>query len=343
MTSPIADLGIAIIGCGNVGRKRAATVVGARLVVCADTNIENALKLAEWINEQDGEASSTSWDDAVSDPEISVVIVSTTHDALSPIACAALQEGKHVLVEKPAGCCIADIDAIELARREGQSVRVGFNHRYHPAIRKAASMVQADTLGEIMMVRGRYGHGGRLGYEKEWRGDPARGGGELLDQGVHLIDLSGLFLGRPFVDVAGRAETLFWDQRVDDNAFIILRSSSGQIAHLHVSSTEWKNTFSFEIYGTAGKLHVEGLGGSYGIERLTYYAMAPEMGPPETTIWDFHQADASWQLEMDEFVRDIAYKQTPNVGLLEAKAAMEVVEQIKQLSLPPIASLARLG
>jgi predicted dehydrogenase len=342
MSSAIESLGFAIVGCGNVGRKRAATVVGARLVICADTNPGNAHNLAERLREQGVEASNTTWDDAVSDPEIDVVVVSTTHDALSPIACAALQEGKHVLVEKPAGCSSADIDAILLSQKD-QYVRVGFNHRYHPAILRAASMVRADALGEIMMVRGRYGHGGRLGYEKEWRGDPARGGGELLDQGVHLIDLAGLFLGHPFEEVTGRAETLFWDQKVDDNAFMILRSSTGQIAHLHVSSTEWKNTFSFEIYGTAGKLHIEGLGGSYGVERLTYYAMAPEMGPPETTIWDFHQADASWQLEMDEFVRDIVYKQVPNVGLLEAKAAMEVVEQIKALSTSPVAYLARLG
>ena len=339
----INRLGFAIIGCGNVGRKRAATVIGAKLVVCADTNLENALKLAEWINEQDGEASSTSWDAAVSDPEVDVVIVSTTHDALSPIACAALQEGKHVLIEKPAGCCVADIQAIELAQREGKCVRVGFNHRYHPAIQKAASMVLAETIGEIMMVRGRYGHGGRLGYEKEWRADPARGGGELLDQGVHLIDLAGFFLGHAFVDVTGRARTLFWDQEVDDNAFMILQSSTGQIAHLHVSSTEWRNTFSLEIYGTAGKLHIDGLGGSYGVERLTYYAMAPEMGPPETTIWDFHGPDKSWQLEMDEFVRDVTYRQIPNVGLLEAKAAMEVVEQLKSLSIASVAYLARLG
>ena len=105
-----------------------------------------------------------------------------------------------------------------------------------------------------MFVRGRYGHGGRLGMEKEWRGDPAvSGGGEMLDQGVHLIDLARWFLG-DFTDVSGHVATYFWDWPVEDNGFALLRTAAGQVAWLHASCTEWKNLFSFEIYGRDGKL-----------------------------------------------------------------------------------------
>jgi predicted dehydrogenase len=115
---------------------------------------------------------------------------------------------------------------------------------------------------------------------------------------------------------------------VDDNAFLSLGTVSGQTAWLHVSCSEWKNVFSFEIYGRAGKLHIEGLGGSYGVERLSLYKMLPEMGPPETTIWEYPGEDDSWNLEMEAFLEDIRLERTPVPGLKEARAAMDVVEKI---------------
>jgi predicted dehydrogenase len=179
-----------------------------------------------------------------------------------------------------------------------------------------------------MFLRGRYGHGGRLGYEREWRADPAiAGGGELLDQGVHLIDLAGWFLG-PFVHVQGFAHTYFWNMPVEDNGFLLLRTLEGQAAQLHASSTEWKNLFSFEIYGREGKLHIEGLGGSYGVERLYFYKMLPRMGPPETTIWEYPGEDLSWEREIEAFAGFIERGATPRPGLEEAAAALRVVEQI---------------
>jgi predicted dehydrogenase len=207
---------------------------------------------------------------------------------------------------------------------------VGYNHRFHPALLKAREIVETGALGPLMFVRGRYGHGGRAGYDREWRADPAlSGGGELIDQGVHLIDLAGWFLGE-FATVSGHAPTFFWDMAVDDNAFLSLRTAAGQTAWLHASCTEWKNLFSFEIYGRLGKLHIEGLGGSYGVERLSYHRMLPEMGPPETTIWEYPRGDASWQLEMQAFLEDIRLGRGPVPGLKEARAVLAVVEQIYQ-------------
>ena len=101
---------------------------------------------------------------------------------------------------------------------------------------------------------------------------------------------------------------------VDDNAFLSLRTAGGQTAWLQVSCTEWKNLFSFEIYFKRAKLHIEGLGGSYGLERLYYYKMLPEMGPPETVIYEFPRGDNSWALELNEFLEDIRLNRTPNPG-----------------------------
>jgi predicted dehydrogenase len=245
------------------------------------------------------------------------------------LATQAAQQGKHVLVEKPGAISVKQLDALETAAaKTGALVRVGYNHRYHPACLKALEVFRSDVLGPMMFVRGRYGQGGRIGYDKEWRADPKlSGGGELIDQGVHLIDLAGIFLGE-FTQVDGHTPTYFWNMPVDDNAFLSLRNAEGKTAWLHASCTEWKNLFSLEVYGRDGKLHWEGLGRSYGPERLTYYKMLPQMGPPETTVWEFPQADESWKLEMTDFFEDIRLKRSPVPGLKEARTALVVVEKI---------------
>jgi predicted dehydrogenase len=266
---------VAIVGCGLIGRKRASALGSAPLVACADVDRERADALARTAP---GAVATCDWRAVVARADVDVVIVSTVNNALAPVTLAAIAAGKHVLVEKPAALTASEVDGvIDAARSAGVHVRVGFNHRYHPALRKARELFDAGELGQMMFVRARYGHGGRVGYEKEWRADPAvAGGGELIDQGVHVIDLARWFLG-DFTRVEGFAHTYFWQMPVDDNAFLLLRTAGGQTATLHVSCTEWKNLFSFEIYGRQAKLHVEGLGGSYGVERLSYYRMSPHM------------------------------------------------------------------
>jgi predicted dehydrogenase len=319
--------GVAIVGCGLIGQKRARALGAARLIACVDSDLGRAQALAKTAP---GAVAAADWIEAVARPDVDIVIVATTNDALAPITTAAVQAGKHVLVEKPAARSLEELEGVLAAAKGGLSlVRVGFNHRYHPALRKAREIVDSGALGELMFVRGRYGHGGRVGYDKEWRANPAiSGGGELIDQGIHLIDLSRWFLG-DFVHVDGFAHTYFWQMPVDDNAFLMLRTAANQIAWLHVSCTEWKNLFSLEIYGRDGKLQVEGLGGSYGVERLAYYKMLPQMGPPDTTIWEYPGADRSWQLEFDEFLEDIRLGRPPAAGLDAARAALAVVGTIQ--------------
>lgn len=320
------ELGVAIVGCGLIGQKRALALGPARLVACADVSLERAQQLAA---SSPGALATTDGPAAISRADVDVVVVATTNDALAPLTLAAVRAGKHVLVEKPAAKSVRELDpVIAAARQTDVLVRVGFNLRYHPALRKARELFEAGALGEMMFVRGRYGHGGRIGYEREWRADPARsGGGELLDQGVHLIDLARWFLG-DVSHVTGFAYTYYWQMPVEDNGFMLLRTAGKQTAFLHASCTEWKNLFSFELYGRDAKLHVEGLGGSYGVERLAFYKLLPQMGPPETTIWEYPMGDNSWQLEFAEFLQDIRLGRAPSASLADARAALAVVEHI---------------
>ena len=224
-------MNIGIVGCGLIGGKRARALGNHRLVAVSDAVPVLAATLAS--THPDCVAESQ-WQMLVSRADVDVVIVATSNDALAPVAIAALAAGKHVLLEKPGARSVSEIDTVlRAAERAERLVKVGFNHRYHPALCKARLLVDDGAIGELLYVRGRYGHGGRPGYEREWRADPKRsGGGELLDQGVHLIDLARWFLG-DFVEVTGRLATFFWKMPVEDNGFLLLTTARAQVAWLH--------------------------------------------------------------------------------------------------------------
>jgi predicted dehydrogenase len=331
-------LRFAVIGCGVVGRKRIGALgTGGAVIRVCDLDEKRAADTARAIA---GCTATTDYRAAVTDARVEAVLVATLNASLAPIALAAVQAGKHVLVEKPGALNAPQLRAVaDAARRTGARVRLGYNHRFHPALQKARALSDAGAIGPLMFVRARYGHGGRVGYDREWRADPAlSGGGELIDQGVHLIDLAGWFLGE-FATVDGHAATSFWPMPVDDNAFVSLRTAGGQTAWLHASCTEWKNLFSFEIYGRDGKLAIDGLGGSYGIERLAFYKMLPQMGPPETTIFEFPQPDTSWAAETQAFIEDIRLGREPSPGVAEGIRTLEIVEAIYRRSGFPVSAV----
>lgn len=314
---------LAIVGCGLIGGKRAAAAAAAthEIVVVCDRDIARAEQLAQ----RTGARAVSDWREAVT-ANVDAVVVATTHDQLAGISLGAVEAGHHVLVEKPAGRNLAEIQPIaDAAAARKRVVKVGFNHRFHPAFLKAREIVDSGALGPLMFIRARYGHGGRRGMETEWRCQPElSGGGELIDQGSHLIDLSRWFLGDLTLDYAA-VPTLFWDMPADDNCFLALRSADGRMAWLHASWTEWKNIFSFEIYGRDGKLAIDGLGGSYGVERLTYYRMLPEMGPPETTSFEYPFPDRSWDIEFADFAAAIAQGRRPCGDIADAVANITIV------------------
>jgi predicted dehydrogenase len=315
---------LTIIGCGLIGAKRAAAAVGHEIVAVCDLNAERCARLAQ----QTGAQAVSDWREAIA-VEADAVVIATPHDQLAQIALAAVEAGRHVLVEKPAGRRPAEIEPIVAAALQRKRiVKVGFNHRFHPAIARAKALADEGSIGPLLFIRGRYGHGGRIGYEKEWRFEPEiSGGGELIDQGSHLIDLSRWFLGELTL-AYGNAPTYFWPGRVDDNCFLALAGEQKRIAWLHASWTEWKNLFAFEIMGRDGKLTIDGLGGSYGTERLTLHRMLPQMGPPETTIWEYPFPDRSFVDEFENFVAAVEGR-VPAIGdINDAYANLTIVQAV---------------
>jgi len=319
-------MNVGIIGCGIIGHKRAASLGNNKLVAVADIDITKAMSIS---NNYIDVFTYTDYKILLERKEIDIVIVSTTNNNLAQITLDAVNAGKHVLVEKPGAIKYKEFDPIIAASLKNDvKVKVGYNLRYHPAIQKAIRIARSGELGELMFVRGRYGHGGRLGYEKEWRADKSiSGGGELIDQGVHLIDLSMAILGNLSVS-SSTIKTYFWNMPVDDNAFINLVNSEGKTAWLHVSCTEWKNTFCLEIYGKKGKLQVDGLGGSYGTEKLTHYEMSANMGLPKITTWEYISPDSSFKSEFEDFVSSLKPYSKLDEYLRDTQEILKIVEEI---------------
>ncbi len=294
-------MNIGIAGCGLIGAKRAAALREQdTLTGVFDIAADAAAALAD----AHGTRVCATLEDLLA-LEPDVVIVAVTHDQLAPLAEQALESGAHVLVEKPAGLGVEQVERLmEVAEAAGRRVKVGFNHRFHPALRDLAAEVHSGAHGELMHLRGRYGHGGRPGYDREWRAEPRHsGGGELIDQGMHLLDLTHWLAG-PLPLYSALLRTHFWDTEVEDNAALILGerdSRDSTWAMLHVTWTEWKNMFSLEAYCRTAKLQVDGLVRSYGTQRLWIYRMKPELGPPELEERSYPDDDLSWGAEWEHF------------------------------------------
>ncbi len=323
-----AGLRVGVVGCGLIGAKR-AEALGAEdeLVGCHDASAQASRAFADVHGTR---ACGTMSELLGLDPD--VVVVAVSHDGLTALALQALQSGAHVLVEKPAGLGVAQIEQLIAAEeRAARRVKVGFNHRFYPGLKRAAAEVHSGVHGELLHVRGRYGHGGRPGYDREWRAEPARsGGGELIDQGMHLLDLSHWIAG-PLPLHAAILRTHFWDTPVEDNAALLLgsgESRTGPWAMLHVTWTEWKNLFSLEIYCRTAKLQVDGLVRSYGPQRLSIYRMRPELGPPDVEEVVYPDDDVSWRAEWEHFAEAItAGDGRPLLGdLLAARYAWTQIE-----------------
>ncbi|HSJ05456.1 MAG TPA: Gfo/Idh/MocA family oxidoreductase [Longimicrobiales bacterium] len=323
-----AQQGVLVVGCGLIGRRRARSATahaGSRLCAVVDPDPAASAGLASGTCDVVAD-----WQSALLRPDIDVVVVATPNAWLADVAVAALEAGKHVLMEKPMGRGLEE--ALRIARAaEGSSgvLRIGFNHRHHPGIRQAAERVRSGALGPLITLRARYGHGGRPGLEREWRSDPVQaGGGELLDQGVHLADLFHWLAGMPD-EVFAMTQTAVWPiAPLEDNAYALMRFGGGAVGQWHVSMSQWKNLFSLEVHGEAGAVIVEGLGGSYGTERLAVVVRAFEGGRPAIEERSFDGEDASWDLEWEAFLRDIATGSMTESHAGDGVAAMRIIEAL---------------
>jgi len=317
--------GVGVVGVGLIGKKRISAANGAfavRAIYDVDKVVARSVGSEYGVDVSDDLAGLLKRDD------INFIVVATTHDQLPNVAVDALEHGKHVLIEKPGGVSSGDLRRVSnAAAANGRMVRVGFNHRFHPSILRAQRLALAGTYGRLLWIRGRYGHGGRLGYENEWRANRMKsGGGELVDQGSHLIDIVRYFAGEvdlAFADVA----TLFWPMEVEDNAFVALRPIQGGLAWLHASWTEWKNLFSLEVCFERGKIEITGLGGSYGSERMVLYEMLPQMGPPLVKDWEWPQSDDSWKLELEDFDAALRGEHSQGASIEDAIRVLELIEE----------------
>jgi predicted dehydrogenase len=278
-----------------------------------------------------------SWEELVA-AGIDLVFVCTPNNLTPDIAVKALQRGCHVFCEKPPGRSLSDIQRIRTTELANPSCKLlfGFNHRHHPGITDAKAIIDSGALGDILTLRGVYGKGGGYDYHTSWRNDPAIGGGGiLLDQGIHMLDLFRLFVG-DFSEVIGMRGITHFDIPVEDNAFVLLRTPHGQLAQLHSSATSWKHMFRLEIGCEKGYAVISGLlskTGSYGRETLIVGRRPARdertaIGNPreETTYYD---ADPSWDIEVAHLVECILQNKPVEKGTsLDALRVMEIVDRI---------------
>jgi predicted dehydrogenase len=324
-------MNVAIIGCGLIGRKRALALSAQdRLTACCDTDKSAADKFASEFSCQSFDHYGRLLDTA----KCEGVVVAVVNKYAQEIVLASLAAGCHVLAEKPLGRNAAEAKAMcDAATAQNLVLKTGFNHRFHPAIWRAKELCDQGGIGKVFNIRARYGHGGRPGMEKEWRASQELcGGGELLDQGVHVIDLIRWF-GGEVTQVFGKAATKFWPLEVEDNAFAILETENAVTASFHVSWTNWRNVFSFEIFGTDGYLRIEGLGGSYGPETLEWGKRKKEGGRPDIEMFEFPPEDVSWQKEWREFLCAVAEKRASVGSGNDGLKANEVIEAIYRSNL----------
>jgi predicted dehydrogenase len=317
------------IGAGKIGTLRAA--VFPKVATVADIDPIRAQILAASC----GAAAFTDWEDAISDPRVRIVSVATTNNLLSVVAKQALEMGKHVLVEKPAALSSVDLEPlVHLARDRGLVYQTGFNYRFHPAMERAKSLLEQGAIGRLLHGSARHGHGGRLGLEREWRSQAElSGGGELLDQGVHLIDLVRWFSADDVAGVQAALRTDFWPiAPLEDHALVWLHLRGGARFSLEVSLTQWKNLFYFELVGEHGTIVIEGLGGSYGPERLTLIRRPEQFGSPEVESETFADPGQCWRAQWEEMELAIRCGLEPSGSAADSLACLRVIEAARRSS-----------
>jgi predicted dehydrogenase len=328
-----------IVGYGYMGQIR-RRVVDALPDLSLCGICDSAFGTASVVAGFSPRAQFTDYCEAIDSLKPDIVFVCTPNKYSPDICVYALENGCHVFCEKPPGRSLEDVRRIRKAEQAHPDLKVmfGFNHRHHPAIVEAKSLVDAGRMGRIIWLRGVYGKSGGSGteFERSWRNDPEiSGGGILLDQGIHMLDLFRFFCG-DFEKVHGIVATGYWNIGVEDNAFVLLKTRQGQTAQLHSSATLWKHTFRLEIGLENGYLVAQGLlskTGSYGRETLIIGRKATDqddtaLGNPREEIVYFDR-DLSWDLQVKELVRCIQNNEpVTDSTSLDAVRVMELIAEV---------------
>lgn len=244
--------------------------------------------------------------DLLANEKLDVLIVCLTNDVAAEVTIAALSQNLHVFCEKPPGRNVADILKVRETEASNPHLKLkyGFNHRYHDSVREALRLIESQELGKVLNMRGVYGKSIIVSFESDWRSKrEIAGGGILLDQGIHMVDLMRLYAGE-FKEYQSFVENSFWDYDIEDNAYALMRSESGVVAFLHSTATEWRHRFNLEITLTKGTIILSGIlsgSKSYGQETLkVVYRGDEDGGNPREQLTTFIK-DNSWRDEINEF------------------------------------------
>lgn len=267
--------------------------------------------------------------------DIDALFVSISNDMAAEVTTAGLKRGLHVFCEKPPGRNLDDVARVltEEKKHPDLKLKYGFNHRYHNSVRDALKILSSGELGHVINARGVYGKSQLVTFgQTSWRTDRSlAGGGVLLDQGIHMVDLLRLFCGE-FTDVHSFVSNHFWKHDVEDNAYALMRGENGIVAMLHSSATQWRHRFNLDITLEKGSITLSGIlsgSKSYGAETLTVARVgSDDMGDPleQTTRYN---TDPSWRTEIDEFANAISENRPIVHGSADdAYRTMELVYRI---------------
>lgn len=245
----------------------------------------------------------------IADSDIHAVFICTPNHLNLALTIEALKAGKHVFCEKPPAFSAAEVEQIMVVEKAspGKKLMYGFNHRHHDSIKKAKELIDSGAYGRILWIRGRYGKSVDKDFYNDWRSKKEfAGGGILMDQGIHMLDLF-LLLAGDFEEVKAFVSNLYWNLDVEDNVFAMLRNRQGVVASLHSSMTQWRHLFSLEIFLEKGYVVINGLltsSGSYGEEVM---AVAKNRSKAPMATWDDEEhirfdVNNSWRYEMTHFL-----------------------------------------
>ncbi len=323
------ELKFGIIGFGKIGQLRKQII--------EELNLGKIVAISDLysdLSSVDNEIFTTSDYKKLLEKDVNCVVIATPNNVTAQAIIDSLNANKHVFSEKPPGKTLDEVLKINDTFIKNQQLRLkfGFNHREHYSVREAKKIIKNGTMGRLMWARGMYGKAGSENFEKEWRSSKEKaGGGILLDQGIHMIDLLNYFMGS-FTKVKSFVTKSFWDIPLEDNAFAILKNNNNQHAIFHSSSTQWKHLFKLELFFSEGYMILSGLltsSKSYGRETLIIARRNFEDGgkPMEEEI--YFDKDKSWYFEMQDFYDSIINKKPITQGTIEnAIEAMELVEKI---------------
>lgn len=322
-------LNIVAVGAGGLGKKWIKTIFEhpkATLAAIVDVDKEKTPALAAEYGVPFFDAI-----EQVPSESYAAAVVAVPHVYLASIGKQILEAGKHALIEKPVATNKKDLEElIRLAKAHNVRFMPGYNYRFLGHIQKAKKLVDAGAIGEIMFIRARHGASGKVGYEKEWRHKKEMGGGVLLDAAVHSLDLARWFMGE-FTEVKSISENLFWDSEVEDNAFLLAKTTQNTIASIHASWTHWKPIFSIEIYGKNGYILVDGLTKYMQKERLVLAKRSDDfMGSKvKEEIEGFDSGpDDSLAGELNEFISAITEERDTQPNGEDALAVLRLIQSI---------------